>query len=218
MAAIRFSHPHRTLAAVFTLTTAFAQQPSAANAEFFEMRIRPLFVNKCYACHTEDRMGGLQLDTGEHALKGGKSGPVIIPGDPANSLMVKALHYNEARLKMPPTGRLKDAEIADVETWIKNGAVWPQTAKTATSAASAPYVITAEQRNFWSFRPIANPQPPTVHDKKWARTEIDRFIMAKLEAQNLKPGAGKQTLHHPPRYLRPHRPAAHGRRIRRFRA
>jgi mono/diheme cytochrome c family protein len=177
------------LAVTVTLaTTALAQQPSAANAEFFEMRIRPLFVNKCYACHTEERMGGLQLDTGEHALKGGKSGPVIVPGDPSSSLMVKALHYTDARLKMPPTGRLKDSEIADVETWIKNGAVWPQTAK-AAPAASAPYIITAEQRNFWSFRPIANPQPPAVHDKKWARTEIDRFILAKLEAQNLKPVA-----------------------------
>jgi mono/diheme cytochrome c family protein len=178
------------LAVTFTLaTTAFAQQPSAANDEFFEMRIRPLFVNKCYACHTEERMGGLQLDTGEHALKGGKSGPVIIPGDSANSLMVRALHYTDARLKMPPTGRLKDAEIADVETWIKNGAVWPQTLRIAAPVASAPYVITAEHRNFWSFRPIANPQPPPVHDKKWARTEIDRFILAKLEAQNLKPAA-----------------------------
>ena len=115
------------LALFFTIVPVLAQSPNpAANDEFFETRIRPLFANNCYACHTDEHMGGLQLDTAEHALKGGKSGAVIVPGDPANSLMVKALHYDDARLKMPPTGRLKDSEIADVETWIKNGAVWPQ--------------------------------------------------------------------------------------------
>jgi hypothetical protein len=184
-----------TLAPLLTLSTAFAQKPSGANEEFFEMKIRPLFVEKCYACHTEEHMGGLQLDTAEHARKGGKSGAVIVPGDPAASLMVKALHYNDARLKMPPTGRLTDSQIADVETWIKNGAVWPQSAN-AAAPVSAPYVISAEQRAFWSFRPIANPTPPAVHDKKWARSEIDRFILAKLEDRNLKPvpAAGKRSL------------------------
>ncbi len=174
-----------------TIAPAFAQQlATTANEEFFELRIRPLFANNCYACHTDEHMGGLQLDTTEHALKGGKSGVVIIPGDPANSLLTKALHYTDPRLKMPPTGRLKDSEIADVETWIKNGAVWPQTSKAAPPLPhSAPYVITAEQRAFWSFRPIASPAPPPVHNKKWPRNEIDRFILAKLEERNLKPVA-----------------------------
>ena len=159
------------------------------------MRIRPLFVNKCYACHTEEHMGGLQLDNGEHALKGGKSGAVIIPGDPSKSLMVKALRYTDSHLKMPPTGRLKDSEIADVETWIKNGAVWPKPTA-AAPAHSAAYVITAEQRQFWSFRPIADPAPPVVKDKKWAHDEIDRFLLAKLEEHNLKPvaAASKRSL------------------------
>ncbi len=184
----------RLLLALFAVLSTnaivFAQQSdTAAKEEFFEMRIRPLFANNCYACHTDEHMGGLQLDTAEHALKGGKSGAVIVPGDPANSLMVKALHYNDPRLKMPPTGRLKDAEIADVETWIKNGAVWPQANTVKTAPHSAPYTITAEQRAFWSFRPISHPEPPMVHDKKWARTEIDRFILAKLEEKNLKPVA-----------------------------
>ena len=166
-----------------TIVPAFAQSP---NEEFFETHIRPLFANNCYACHTDEHMGGLQLDTADHALKGGKSGPVIIPGEPANSLMVKALHY-DARLKMPPTGRLKDSEIADVETWIKNGAVWPTTTAAAPAPHSAPYTITAEQRAFWSFRPISNPPPPIVKNKTWAHTDIDRFILAKLEEKNLKP-------------------------------
>ena len=177
------------VAVLSAIAPSFAQQASTvANEEFFETRIRPLFANNCYACHTDEQMGGLRLDTAERALKGGKSGAVIVPGDPANSLMVKALHYSDSRLKMPPTGRLKDAEIADVETWIKNGAVWPQTI-TKAAAHSAPYNITAEQRAFWSFSPISHPAPPMVHDKKWARTEIDRFVLAKLEEKNLKPVA-----------------------------
>jgi len=94
--------------------------------QLFEMRIRPLLVEKCYACHTDERMGGLQLDTREHALKGGKDGVVIVPGDPEKSLLVKALRYTEPRLKMPPGGRLKDEQIAAVEAWIKAGSVWPE--------------------------------------------------------------------------------------------
>ena len=182
-------HPVGKFAAAALLTAALlCPALHAQNDEFFETRIRPLFANKCYACHTDERMGGLQLDTAEHALKGGKSGPVIIPGDPEKSLMIKALHYTDARLKMPPTGRLKDSEIADVETWIKNGAVWPATtAKTSAAPPSAPYKITPEQRAFWSFQPIAHPAPPPVHNKKWAQSDIDLFILSKLEEQGLKP-------------------------------
>ena len=182
-------HPFLSLfAVVFTAVSLPAQQETAAKEEFFEMRISPLFANNCYACHTDEHMGGLQLDTAEHAMKGGKSGAVIVPGDAEHSLMMKAIHYTDPKLKMPPTGRLKDSDIADIETWIKNGAVWPKTAAAATPAPhSAPYTITPEQRAFWSFRPIANPAAPNVHDKKWARSEIDRFLLAKLEEKNLKP-------------------------------
>jgi hypothetical protein len=79
--------------------------PGAADADFFETKIRPLFADKCYACHTGARMGGLQLDSREHFLKGGKSGPIAVPGDPGASLLVKALRY-DANPKMPPTGKL----------------------------------------------------------------------------------------------------------------
>lgn len=167
---------------------------TSQNEELFEMRIRPLLANKCYACHTEERMGGLQLDSREHALKGGKSGPVIVPGDPEKSLLVKALHYTDAKLKMPPTGKLKEDEIAAVATWIKNGAVWP-----ASSSASTPksvYKITPEQRKFWAFQPIGNPSVPKVRDTKWAKSDIDRFVLSALEKQSLKPvhPADKRTL------------------------
>jgi mono/diheme cytochrome c family protein len=158
--------------------------PGSVDADFFETKIRPLFAEKCYACHTEARMGGLQLDSREHFLKGGKSGPIAVPGDPDASLLVKALRYD---------GKPQDAahrqtgrrQIAAVEAWVKAGAVWPQDEKAALK--SPPYKITAEQRAFWSFQPVKPVPPPDVKDANWARTEIDRFIAAKLEARGLHP-------------------------------
>jgi len=160
-----------------TMPLSFAQSNSI---EFFETKIRPLFAEKCYTCHTDAHMGGLQLDSREHLLRGGKSGAVLVAGDPAASLLVKALRY-DGKLKMPPTGKLAASEIADVEAWVKAGAVWPKDEKNPPPAPA--YTITAEQRAFWSFEPVKQEAPPTVK----ARTEIDRFLEAKLEARGLRP-------------------------------
>src|ERR1035438_7384224 len=81
--------------------------------DFFETRVRPVLAKNCYACHTDAKMGGLQLDTREHALK------VIVPGDPAKSRIALALSYTDAKLKMPPSGKLPDADIEALDTWIK---------------------------------------------------------------------------------------------------
>ncbi len=156
----------------------------SVDADFFETKIRPLFAEKCYACHTETRMGGLQLDSREHFLKGGKSGPIAVPGNPDASLLVKALGY-EANPKMPPTGKLPPEQIADVEAWIKAGAVWPEDKKAVLRPP--PYNITTEQRAFWSFQPVKPVAPPNVKDVNWGRTEIDRFLASKLEARGLRP-------------------------------
>jgi len=170
---------------VATASALLAQPaPVPVDTESFETKIRPLFAEKCYACHTDAHMGGLQLDSREHFLKGGKSGPVAVPGDPDASLLVKALRY-DANPKMPPTGKLAAGQIAAVEAWVRAGAVWPQTEKAALK--SLPYNITAEQRAFWSFEPVKPVAPPEVKDAQWARTEIDRFIAAKLEGRGLRP-------------------------------
>ena len=162
-----------------TAGSALASEP----ADFFETRVRPVLAKNCYACHTDARMGGLQLDTLEHALKGGKSGVVLVPGDPAKSRLALAISYTDPKLKMPPSGKLPDADVEALTTWIKDGAVWPAGAKLLPSQ----YTITKEQRAFWAFRPVAAPQPPSIKTPKWAQTEIDRFILAKLEAKNIKP-------------------------------
>jgi mono/diheme cytochrome c family protein len=167
---------------LFSAGTALAADP----ADFFETHVRPLLAKNCFTCHTDAKMGGLQLDTREHALLGGKSGPVIVPGDPAASRLITAVHYTDAKLKMPPSGKLPDADIEALTTWIKDGAVWPVT---AGKVLPPEYVITKEQRQFWAFQPVANPAPPATKTPKWARSDIDRFILAKLEAEHLKPAA-----------------------------
>ena len=158
-----------------------AAEPSDSR-EFFELRIRPVLAKNCYGCHTATRMGGLQLDTREHALAGGKSGPAIVPGDPPHSLLFQAVSHTHERLKMPPGGKLKEQEIADLAAWIKGGATWPDGAPKA-----APYVITEEQRNFWAFRPVRNPEPPRVRNEAWVKSPVDRFILAGLEEKGLSP-------------------------------
>src|SRR4051812_46065349 len=142
--------------------------------EFFEMRVRPVLAKNCFACHTGSKMGGLEMRSRESLLKGGKSGPAIVPGDPEQSLILKAVRQ-QTDLKMPPQGRLKDEEIEHIASWVKSGAVWPDAPASAAPKAGE-YVVTPEQRAFWSFQPIRKPEPPKVN----AKSPIDRFIAAKL--------------------------------------
>ena len=187
--------PDRSLVLLAATAPALLAQAAlgSVDADFFETKIRPLFAEQCYACHTEARMGGLQLDSREHFLKGGNSGPIAVPGNPDASLLVKALRH-DATPKMPPTGKLPAEQIAAVEAWVKAGAVWPENEK--ATLRSPPYKITAEQRAFWSFQPVKSVTPPNVKDLNWAGTEIDRFLASKLEARGLRPvrGADRRTL------------------------
>jgi hypothetical protein len=160
--------------------------------DFFESRIRPLLVTSCLDCHNEAAKGGLRLDSREAALKGGKRGPAILPGNPDESLLIKAIAYTHETLRMPRgADKLKDSEIADLKRWIKDGVVWPAD---APKTAKSEYRIKPEHKAFWSFQPVANPAPPTVKGK--TNNPIDAFLLAKLEANGLtyNPPADKRTL------------------------
>src|SRR5260370_14091147 len=141
-------------------------------------------------------MGGLEMSDREALLKGGKSGPAVVPGDAEKSLLVQAVAQTHERLKMPPQGNVAEARMADLRAWMKDGAIWPESTPAGKNAKAGEYVITPEQRAFWAFQPVRKPDPPAVKDKNWARAPIDRFILAKLESKNLKPvrPAGKRTL------------------------
>jgi mono/diheme cytochrome c family protein len=173
-----------------------AQQPNpapAASSEFFEAKVRPVLAANCYDCHTEDSLGGLRLDSRDAILKGGKSGPAIVPGDPDKSLLISAVRQTSDKLKMPKGGRLKPDEVEALVEWVRAGAVWPAVAAAppAESASKASpsntYVIKPEQRAFWSFQPLRQPPVPAVSHGDWPKSDIDRFVLARLEKDGLSP-------------------------------
>jgi mono/diheme cytochrome c family protein len=178
-----------------TIQPLSAQVMNADTSEFFENKIRPILANNCFGCHTNSQLGGLRLDTLEAMKTGGKRGPAIIPGDAESSLLIKAVRQTDPALKMPYGSKLKATEIADLEAWVKAGAAWPaSTASAVTSSKDGKYVISPERRNFWSFLPLKRPIEPTVNDTKWPKTGIDRFVLARLEQQGIKP-VGPATKH-----------------------
>src|SRR3954453_14759409 len=107
------------------------------SAEFFESSVRPVLAENCFDCHAEEKMGGLRLDSREGMLKGGRSGPAIVPGDPDKSLLITAVRQTRDTLKMPKGGKLKPAEVEALSEWVKAGAVWPTSAAVSTNTASA---------------------------------------------------------------------------------
>ncbi len=179
----------RCLAAVALLPA--AQGQSAESFEHFERHIRPLLAEKCYACHSAETMamGELRLDSKQDLLRGGSRGAAIVPGDPAASLLVKAVSYAAIDLRMPPTGRLSEQEIAHVEAWIRMGAPDPRTESVAQEEEAEEGIDLAAGREFWSFRPVGDPVPPAVRDAAWARTGTDRFVLARMESAGLEPPA-----------------------------
>ena len=150
--------------------------PQTNHTEFFEMRVRPVLARNCLACHGQSQLGGLRLDSREGMLKGGKSGTAVVPGQPDASILIQAVQQTHPHLKMPPQGKLKDEEIADLRRWVGEGAIWP-----LQSAPSPRSITTAEQRSFWSFQPVHKPVVPRPKDETWAKTAIDRFIQRGLK-------------------------------------
>ena len=160
----------------------------SGSAEFFEQKIRPVLADNCYACHSsqlKSPKGGLILDTKSGLRKGGISGAAIVPGQPNESLLLRAIRFNELQLKMPPAGKLSESVIADFMQWIATGAVDPRTESATVAKASG---IDFEQRkSWWSFLPLREIAAPTVKQTAWSQTKTDRFILAKLEANQLTP-------------------------------
>jgi len=166
----------------------------------FEKSIRPLLIEHCYKCHSataEKIRGGLRLDTKSAMLKGGDSGPAIVPGKPEESLLIKAVRYMDKDLQMPPKGKkLADVQITELTEWVRSGAPDPRTEETTITAAKKPNYDFEAARKLWAFRPPAEPPIPKIKSTSWAKSPIDHFILAKLEEKNLHPAkaAEKRTL------------------------
>ena len=156
--------------------------------EFFEKRIRPVLAASCYDCHSAAAKvkGGLVMDSKEGLLKGGDSGPAVVPGNPKKSLMVEAIQYHNKDLKMPPKeeDRLSEEQVADIVAWIQMGAPDPR----GGSAPAMKAINIEESRKHWAFLPIANPPAPKVTDKSgFVKSDIDRFLLANMKEKGLTP-------------------------------
>ncbi len=190
LAAILCAAGHRSAVAA----SGRADDPGAV--EFFEKSIRPILAGKCQKCHGDEKTkGGLSLGGRALVLKGGDSGPAAVPGKPRESLIIAAVEQH-GELKMPPTGKLSPGEVERLRRWIELDMPWPETHAGDSKAPSAVAARSDPPRDWWSFRPVRATTPPAVKDTGWPRTEIDRFILAALEARGLKPSppADRRTL------------------------
>jgi len=156
----------------------------------FESRVRPLLVDRCGKCHgAKTQWGSLRLDSRAAILKGGDTGPALVPGQPDQSLLLKAVRGTDPDLQMPPEGEkpLTAVEIADLTTWIQRGAVFPES-PTAGSPKRDP--------QHWAFQRPQTPPVPAVQDATWSQTRVDPFILARLEAESVAPApaADRRTL------------------------
>ncbi len=149
-----------------------------AGAEFFEKRVRPVLVERCYECHGEKKQkGGLRLDHAAAVTQGGDSGPALVPGQPEKSLFIKVISWSDPDLQMPPKNKLPEAEITTLTEWVKMGAPDPR-----TNQPSAISDLKSQPTNHWAYQPLKKSVPPATKESFWPRTEIDRFILAKLDS------------------------------------
>ena len=169
--------------------TVAEEGPSPEGIAFFETHIRPVLIEKCYQCHSAKAQnagrlqGQLLLDSRDAIRSGGDSGPAIVPGDPNSSLLISAIQHES--LEMPPKSRLPQDVIDHFIRWVTMGAPDPRDG--AGPLQTKPDIDIAAGRTFWSFRPLQKPSPPDVAQAPWPRNDIDRFILAKLEAANIAP-------------------------------
>jgi hypothetical protein len=172
------------------------QTPSADAVEFFEARIRPILAERCLKCHgPQKQSSGLRLDSRAAILKGGDSGPAVVPGKPGDSLLIQAVDHVHGEIKMPPKGKLPEPSIAMLRQWVAAGVPWADTTS-AGATASSPSRDTSGSVTHWAFEPVRRPAPPAVRDRNWAISPLDAFVAARLEAAGIDPSpcADKRTL------------------------
>ncbi len=184
------------VAAILSACSAGSLRPCAAEdraapfppeqIEFFEKQVRPIFAENCHKCHgAQQQKGGLRLDSRAAILKGGDTGPAAVPGQPDESEFLLAVSYDPTGYQMPPDGKLPDETIAVLRKWVEMGAPWPDDSASA-AAAGLEFDLAARARH-WSFQPLSDVTPPPTQRTGWARTPVDRFVLAKLEAAGLAP-------------------------------
>ena len=181
-------------ATLATVAVGIAQETPPRNAlapeklEFFESKVRPILVQRCYECHSgQESNGGLRLDYREGLLKGGDSGPALQADEPQGSLLLRAIRYQNADLQMPPSGKLDATEIEVLETWVGQGAVDPRADLPSGSSDKPQGMSIQDGRNFWSMMPLKPVEVPRAVDADWCRNPIDAFVLKELDSNGLRP-------------------------------
>jgi mono/diheme cytochrome c family protein len=161
-------------------------EPAAAELEFFEKQIRPLLAQHCYECHgAKKSQANLRLDVAAGWLRGGDSGPAVVPKAPDESLLVQAIEYDGDSVEMPPTGKLPDETIALLTSWVARGAIAPPDRESVASARTS--IDLEAGRQFWAYRTPQRTPPPDVRDASRSTHPIDRFVQARLDVAGLRP-------------------------------
>jgi hypothetical protein len=177
----------------------FATTPTDEQLTFFESKIRPLLVEHCYDCHSQESDepgGGLLLDSRAGIIRGGHTEPILIPGDPDNSLLIQAVSHSNPDLKMPPDSRLNSDQIADLASWVRMRAPDPRLEDTVAGLQAKTEIDWNKARDFWSLKPLAISSLPSVSLPDWPANPIDYWVLSRLDAAGLKPSpdADKRTL------------------------
>jgi hypothetical protein len=173
-----------------------AKEPPPAEAEFFEKKVRPLLVARCFRCHGNGKSeGGLSFISRDRVLQGGDSGPAAESGHPEKSRLIWAIRYKDDALQMPPNKQLPLKEIEILERWVKKGLPWPKSGAISPNKENS-FRISPAQRKFWSFQPVKALPPPKIQTDTWSRSPIDRFVFANLKRRDIEPAqsADKRTL------------------------
>lgn len=165
-------------------------QANAAQIEFFEKQVRPLFAQHCYECHSVEAkklQAGLLMDSRAGLMRGGDSGEAVDPGNPDASLMIESVRYES--YEMPPKGKLPAKDIQTLERWVAMGAPWPKEAAPTADKNGPEFDLQQRKSEHWVWQPIRAPEVPDVADTSWPRDELDNFILAKLAEADLRPAA-----------------------------
>ncbi|MCB1229415.1 MAG: PSD1 domain-containing protein [Verrucomicrobiae bacterium] len=166
---------------------------SPEQIDFFESHIRPALVKHCYKCHSTDAdkvKGGLLLDSREATLRGGDNGTVLVPGSPEESTLLTAITYEDSSLEMPPKYQLDDQVIADFRTWIEMGAPDPRKEAPRDAQPIETYTSTIDVekgRDFWAYQKPHKSKLPEISQSEWPRSELDHFVLAALDENELTP-------------------------------
>lgn len=181
---------------LFAGAIACADELSPQQEQFFEQKVRPVLAEHCWKCHGATKQESeLRLDSAAGMNRGGASGEKLIGGEPAQSYLLKVVRH-EGDIKMPPETKLSDDQIASLADWISQGAFWPKSSATPSNALTASDRVEVHRREHWAYQKVVPRSAPAIQNVAWPVSNLDRFVLARLEAKGLTPSpeADRRTL------------------------